>query len=457
MNEIFEPFEKSSEISFCDFNDCTISLEGARRNQIVFYKNRNDQRSSEIFRSRLSCGRPGLLVLINRPSFELSVPHIVVPEAEFLKVQRLTLKKLFELKRVPKLAAVTGTNGKTTTAFLLMQLLHQSGLKAGFAGTIGVYINNKKIPHSFNTTSPGLIDLWKLVYENQDLDVLCLEASSHALDQDRFFGFSLDVAAFTNFSRDHLDYHKSFEAYFDAKRKIFNYLKDSGECFLTDLQIKVIDQLHDSRVKKVKLLSIDLENIFFRIRYNLENLTLAKEMSDCILGRHVKYDYKRLIPPPGRLDLISRGKDSFVAVDFAHTPDAVENVISEVRASFPEHGIKVVFGCGGNRDKKKRELMGEIVSGLSDFFYITNDNPRDESPDEIIEDIKVGVIDNSSYVIEKDRRLAIISAIKSMGARQIVLILGKGHEDYQIAKGKKTYFNDKEIVLEYLKNDENKN
>ena len=213
--------------------------------------------------------------------------------------------------------------------------------------------------------------------------------------------------------------------------------------------------MNDSRVQKVDLLDEPVRNIFFQVKYNLENLTLAQEMANHLLGRVENYDLQKITPPPGRLDLVKIREDFIAAIDFAHTPDAVENVIKEVRVSFPHYRVVVVFGCGGNRDRKKRELMGEIVSGLSDFFYITNDNPRDESPDEIIEDIKVGVIKNSSFVVEKDRKKAINTALCSVESKSIVLILGKGHEDYQIIKGKKSYFNDKEIVLEFLKNDEN--
>ena len=221
MNEIFEDLDKSNNLSFDNLNDCTINLEKAEKNQIVFYKNRNDQRSVEAFKNRLSGSNPGLLILTNKPTFEISHPFIIVPEGSFLGVQKKVLEKLFPLKEVPKIAAVTGTNGKTTTAFLLMQLIQQKGLSVGFAGTIGVYKNSSKIPHEFSTTSPSFIDLWKLIFKNDDLNILCLEASSHALDQDRFYGFEFDVVSFTNFSRDHLDYHHSFDSYFDAKKESF--------------------------------------------------------------------------------------------------------------------------------------------------------------------------------------------------------------------------------------------
>ena len=172
---------------------------------------------------------------------------MVVGESDFLEVQKKTLEVLFPVKCFPQILAITGTNGKTTTAFLLMQLINQKNKMAGFVGTTGVYINDKKIDHSFTTTSPGLIDFWKINYQNQDLDYLCIEASSHALDQKRFYGFKFSNVAFTNITRDHLDYHENFENYFEAKRKILDYLDEHGRCFVIESEEEILNKLNDGR------------------------------------------------------------------------------------------------------------------------------------------------------------------------------------------------------------------
>lgn len=453
LKEIFSKYDQSPSI--CDFSlidDCSININSSRKNQIVFYKNHNDEKSVSLFESRLEKVSPGLIVLTNKPKNKIEHPFVVVGESDFLEVQKKTLEVLFPVNKFPQILAITGTNGKTTTAFLLMQLLNQKNKMAGFVGTTGVYVNDKKIDHSFTTTSPGLIDFWKINYQNQELGYLCIEASSHALDQKRFYGFKFSNVAFTNITRDHLDYHENFENYFEAKRKILSYLDEHGRCFVIDTEEEIFNKLNDKRAALVSKIEPDSTQPFFSVDFNQKNLGVAVALAKSVLGEEVSFDYSLLAPPNGRLDITSFGDSNLGIVDFAHTPDAVENVLSEVKKGFPDHVIKVVFGCGGNRDKKKREEMGEIVSALSSNFVITNDNPRDEDPESIVQDILPGVIKGADYQIELDRKKAIEDSISSMNKREILLILGKGHEDYQLVKGVKTYFSDKEVLLSAIKN-----
>ena len=443
--------ESSLPIDLSKIADCSIDLEKATEDVIVFYKNHNDEKSVNLLEKRLEGSSAGLVVFINKPKRKVILPHVVVDENNFLDCQRKVLSILFPIKKTPKVLAITGTNGKTTTAFLLMQILNQNGYDACFVGTTGLFLNGKKIPHDFQTTSPGLIDFWKIIFRNKKIDYFCIEASSHALDQKRFFGFHFDEVAFTNITRDHLDYHKNFESYFLAKKKILDYLKPDGRCFVLDSEDEIFQKLSDKRCVKVKVPEIKRNHPFFNVDFNKKNLAIAEAISAKIVGPGFSCNYDELDPPNGRLEIISFGEDNFGVVDFAHTPDAVENVLSEIKKAFPNHSIKVVFGCGGNRDKKKREEMGEIVSALSNSFVITNDNPRDEDPESIVQDILPGVIQGVGYQVELDRKKAIESSVKSMEKREILLILGKGHEDYQLAKGVKTYFSDKEVLLNSIK------
>jgi UDP-N-acetylmuramoyl-L-alanyl-D-glutamate--2,6-diaminopimelate ligase len=454
LERIFEKIDSTllkKKIDFSALDDCSINLDSSKKNQIIFYKNHNDEKSLNLLHARLSSANPGLIIFTNRPKIKVKYSFIVVSEKKFLLIQRKILEILFPISRFPKVFAITGTNGKTTTAFLLMQLLEQVGKSAGFVGTTGLYIRNKKVDHDFTTTSPGLIDFWKINQKYNDLKFLCVEASSHALEQERFFGFEFEHVAFTNITRDHLDYHKTFDSYFEAKKKILKYLTESGHCFVLDSEEEIYQKLDDSRCRKVSKMEQDHLPEFFKVEFNKKNLALALAILEASLGDRFNFDFNNLVPPDGRLDLVSFGDGNLGVVDFAHTPDAIENVLSEVKNGYPNHKVRVVFGCGGNRDKKKRELMGEIVSALSDEFIITNDNPRDEEPDLIIEDILIGVLKGSRFQVEMDRKKAIQISVDKMMKDEILLILGKGHEDYQLVKGNKTSFSDKKILIESIK------
>ena len=433
-------------------NDCSIYLESATFKQIVFYRNHNNERSIMSFKKRLDNRSPGLLVLISKPKEKIKHPFIVCSEEDFLLLQKNVLEILFPLRSRPLIAAITGTNGKTTTGYVLMQLLNQLGLSVVFAGTNGLFLNGKKVKHEFGTTSPSFIDLWKIHFNYNDCFAIIVEASSHGLSQGRFYNFEFKTSAFTNISRDHLDYHKTFEEYFQAKNMIFKYLASDGNCFVLEDQKVIQEKTSDTRLMVVNVLKEETNNIFFDVSYNIGNLSLAVAMANALTNKKNKFSYGSILAPEGRLELFRVAKDKLAIVDFAHTPDAVENVISEVKRAFDGFKVRVIFGCGGNRDKLKRELMGEVVSGLSDSFIITNDNPRDEDPLAIIEDIKKGIIKGTAFRIEMDREMAIESELDVLEQKEILLILGKGHENYQVEKGIKRFFSDQDVIKKWIQN-----
>ena len=370
-----------------------------------------------------------------------------------------------------KLIGVTGTNGKTTTCFLTYQILNNLGVNAAYIGTNGFYY--KDVKKDLNNTTPELLELYKLLVcaYNNGITHVVMEVSSHALDQNRVEGLSFSAGAFTNLTQDHLDYHKSMDNYLNAKLKIFNYLNNSpfivnvdvpySEKFLknnyftlgekgTDYKL-ISEELKEDKTKITFVnnnntyeVTINLISHFNVINY-LTSLGLINklgfEINDIIRAS------MNIYPPKGRIETIKVG-NGLAIIDYAHTPDAVEKIIM----AFKENKlgkIITVIGCGGDRDPLKRPIMGNLATSLSDHVIFTNDNPRTEDPNKIIADIIEGVYSNN-YQIENDREKAINMALDLIHDKDIVLILGKGHEEYQEINHVKHHFSDREIVNNYL-------
>lgn len=450
--ELFEVEQLNTSI----LDNCEISLESATESDIVFYNNKNDAKSLELLKERLSNSSVGLLVLAHRPKMKINRPYAVAQEGKFLDAQKHFLNQLFPINKNPKIIAITGTNGKTTSTFLAQQLLNQVGVKAVAIGTTGVW-GDQKYSFQFKTTTPSYIDLWKIFSSLQDeVSFFFLEASSHALEQNRFGNFNFISAAWTNLTRDHLDYHQDMKSYFNAKKKILDFLIPEGRLILPSSQSSLREQLSSvPNLDIVEFSEAEKELIsevpFFKLQYNQENLLLAYKLAKSVCEDVNLDKVGSLKAPPGRFDLISKRENSYVVVDYAHTPDAVENVIASAREAFPGFAIKVIFGCGGSRDRQKRSMMGEIVSGLSDEFIITNDNPRKEKPEAILQDIVSGILPAVKYNVELDRAKAIEIGVKNLSTKEILLILGKGHETEQIFEDKTIYFSDHDEVMNNLK------
>ncbi len=372
---------------------------------------------------------------------------------------------------------VTGTNGKTTTTYLIDSILSCAGKKCGVIGTINCRFGHKTIP--LNNTTPHLLDLCAYLSQMKESGCACcaMEVSSHALEQGRVDGIDFRVGIFTNLTQDHLDYHKDMESYFMAKAKLFLSLKESATAVIN------IDDPFGQRLTgmaRSKRLSYGLhhgadviaEHIQLGFRetnfvmsigrnqchittrlvgqYNVYNI-LAAAAACHALGvkmEDIRQGVENMEHVPGRLESVDCGQKFSVFVDYAHTDDALRNVLMNLRA-VKKTRIILVFGCGGDRDKSKRVKMGRVASELADFSIVTNDNPRSENPQEIVERIVAGFA-HDRYLIILDRKDAIARALAMAQAGDVVVIAGKGHENYQIVKDKKIHFDDRDVAKEFL-------
>lgn len=387
------------------------------------------------------------------------------------------------------LVGITGTNGKTTTAHLVEHIASTLGKTTGMIGTVGIDIAGKALPADH--TTPESCDLQHIFAEMRDAgcDVVAMEVSSHALDLDRVWDSTFAVTAFTNLTQDHLDYHKTFEAYFAAKRRLFsadypakrviNIDSTWGERLVADAleqgdevittgfaenaDIHPIEIAYDVARTRI-VLGVRGEAIAFEYplvgKFNVENVMTAFGIA-LELG-FAPHDIARALsdvpPVPGRIEHVmlgpgegsDRARQIAVYVDYAHTPDAIEKALASVKQLTKGKTI-VVFGCGGDRDATKRPLMGKAALA-ADFAVVTSDNPRTESPDAIIEDIVAGMQEcGERFSVEPDRKRAIEHALSLAHPGDSVLIAGKGHEDYQIIGTTKHPFDDREVARQALK------
>lgn len=372
-----------------------------------------------------------------------------------------------------KLIGVTGTNGKTTICYLIYSIMKMLDIKCAYIGTIGYY-RDKKIKDLSNTT-PDILEIYNLLRDaySNNYEYVVMEVSSHALDYKRVEGLKFDVLVFTNLTEDHLDHHKTMGNYLQSKLKIFNYFKDGG-IIIVNSDSYYGKYFMRNNYKKVgkegdyKIISYDntfngtdivfeIDNRVYNVHINLINLyNVYNYLMALAVINVLGIDIDRIIEvsskleaPKGRCDMI-RYNNALIVIDYAHTPDAVSNVISGFRR-MSEGRIITIIGCGGNRDRKKRPIMGEIATSKADFVIFTNDNPRGEDENTIMGDILNGV-NKDNYIVIFDRKKAIEEGIKRLKEGDILLILGKGHEDYQIIGSNIYHFDDKEVALEYIKN-----
>jgi len=376
------------------------------------------------------------------------------------------------------LIGITGTNGKTTTAYLIATILKEMGKKVGIIGTIFYKYAEKTIPSSLTTPDPlNLHRLFKEMLSSGVTDVV-VEVSSHGLYYQRVSGCQFQVAVFTNLSHEHLDFHQNMEDYFQSKKLLFtHYLSKNGYAIvnlddpwgrrlLNEINTPSLTYGLSPKAKvwaeKPKFFLDGLEANFhtpngsFHLysplvgEPNILNLlaAIAVGITLKIPIDVIKNALTKAKAVPGRLERFF-SNDINVFIDYAHTPDALEKALKTLRPLCKGRLI-TVFGCGGNRDREKRPLMGKVASHLSDIVVITDDNPRNEPPSQIIKDIEAG-LDKRNYHIIPNRREAIAWAIKNAKSGDIILIAGKGHEDYQIIGNKKYHLSDREEVIKNLK------
>ncbi len=372
-----------------------------------------------------------------------------------------------------KLVGITGTNGKTTTATLMYKMVRLMGHKAGLLSTVCNYIDNEVVPSTHTTPDPISINSLMAKMVQAGCEYCFMEVSSHSAHQHRIAGLDFNGAMFSNITHDHLDYHKTFKSYIEAKKLFFDNL--GSEAFaLTNLDDKNgLVMLQNTKAKKytysckrmadfnAKVIERHLDSTLLELDgcqvwtkftgdFNAYNLLVVYATS-ILLGfdkETVLENLSLLVPVAGRFETIV-SKDGVVAVvDYAHTPDAVENVLKTLQTLKRDNRIITVVGAGGDRDKTKRPEMAKVACELSDMVILTSDNPRSEEPMDILNDMMAGVPAECADIVKVviDRAEAIKNAIDSANGGDVVLVAGKGHEDYQEIKGVKYHFDDKEII-----------
>jgi UDP-N-acetylmuramoyl-L-alanyl-D-glutamate--2,6-diaminopimelate ligase len=416
------------------------------------------------------------------PPYPVDIPWVVVKDARKALAQ-ISVEFFSHPSREITLVGITGTNGKTTTSYLIESIIKAAGRDVGVIGTINYRVRGKERPAP--TTTPQSFDLQQLLREmiTEGMQYVVMEVSSHALDQERVRGCHFDVGVFTNITPEHLDYHEDMDGYFAAKKRFFNEILSESEkepCTIINLDDPLLRDLQKKLpplrgmtygLNQGEVKAAHREISFEGIEATLSSPLGPLEIRTSLIGEYNLYNIMAAtcvgislnIPPdaitqgikdlslvPGRMEQVGDG-NPWVLVDYAHTPDALEKAITEVRR-LASGRVFVVFGCGGDRDKTKRAPMGRIGVQWSDLAIITSDNPRTEDPLMIIKDIEMGAKEVSPYryLVIPDRREAIKKAIALAAPKDCVLIMGKGHETYQIIGEQRLSFDDREEARQAL-------
>ncbi|MFA9398756.1 MAG: UDP-N-acetylmuramoyl-L-alanyl-D-glutamate--2,6-diaminopimelate ligase [Clostridiaceae bacterium] len=375
-----------------------------------------------------------------------------------------------------KIIGITGTNGKTTSSYMIKAILEEAGYKTGLIGTIANYISDKKVPSMW--TTPESPELHRLLNDMvvAGVEYVIMEVSSHSLCLKRVYGIEFNVGIFTNLTRDHLDFHKTFENYFNSKLMLFNSSKVSliniddeyGKKIISNLENVFTYSLQDKGNVNAKDIEINSKGASFNLAYKNEEKkininipgsynvynALASASLAIIEGipyKSIKGGLSKLSGVSGRCEIVSNKYNLpfDIVLDYAHTPDGLENILKTAR-DFTKGRLICVFGCGGDRDKIKRPQMGEIASNICNLVIVTSDNPRSEDPNLIIKDIVKG-ISKENYRIMENRHEAIKMSMKLAHKDDVIVIAGKGHEDYQILKTGKIHFDEHEVVDDLVK------
>jgi len=425
----------------------------------------------------------GAVAVVSESSRALGVDvaHIQVPRAR-RALAEIANAYFGDLSHHMKVVGITGTNGKTTTSYMIRNILRDGGFLPGLLGTVAYEVGVHVLPATRTTPeAPDIHSMFQRMHEH-GCDSVVMEVSSHALALERVHGIDFSVSVFTNLTQDHLDYHRNMDAYFDAKARLFRARENSrgGSAVINiddawgarlaaepEITSEILTYGFEDRAQvRASAASVDVHGTRFKVstpwgngkvhlqllgRFNIHNALAA-----IAAGGLCNIELKRMIRSlenidaiPGRLELVSRRKGRQVFVDYAHTDDALRNVLSTLR-EICKGRLIVVFGCGGNRDRGKRAKMGQAACELADYSIITSDNPRKEDPGAIVGDIIQGHDDKSRFEVVLDRRKAIEQGIGMMARKDILLVAGKGHEDYQELDGIVIPFNDRNVIEELV-------
>lgn len=424
-----------------------------------------------------AAAKSGCCAVVAERQTEAKVPHIIVKDSR--AVYPLICANFFgNPAKKMKLVGVTGTNGKTTTTFLIKHILEQNGHKSGLIGTIQNMAGDAILPSHFTTPEPfELHSLFKTMYEN-GCEYVVMEVSSQALAQHRAEGLHFAAAVFTNLTQDHLDYHKTMENYLKAKQMLFKIcdkgiiniddpnapdMINAAECKVLTYSAKDMNADYTARNIRMRSDGVDYEivgmGIIGRVMIGIPgSFSVMNSLSAIACSVSLGLPLKGVIDAlkttrgvKGRIEVVPTGRDFTVIIDYAHTPDALEKILNVING-FKKGRLVALFGCGGDRDKTKRPIMGKIAAELADYMVVTSDNPRTEQPAAIIEDILEGVKGTKTpYKVIENRKEAIAYALKNAQKDDIILLAGKGHEDYQVLGKEKIHFDEREVIAEILK------
>jgi UDP-N-acetylmuramoyl-L-alanyl-D-glutamate--2,6-diaminopimelate ligase len=430
MNKIEKAIQSSLNIQW--------KVELSNKDSLLFYIASNkEEKSQRMFEERLKKANYNY-VITNLKSTSENV--ISLNQEDCLRSMKTACDKFYPLPRYCGIA-ITGTNGKTTTADIIRQLLVLKNKNVLMIGTLGIYKNENKVD-DFKLTSPHYVDLRAALAQNlKDNEFLVIESSSHALHQKRQYGLKFDAIGFTSFSQDHLDYHKNMEDYFAAKLLLQRHCDKPFVISKSSHLLK--EKLKSYREYEVQ---IDHSNEYLKVSYNKINLDVSIGCLNQVGVSVSENEINKLKSSPGRFNII-KNKEQIFVIDFAHTPESLENILMAIKETYKKE-IVCVFGCGGNRDRSKRKIMGEIAERGANFSIITTDNPRFEEPVDIIKDIEKG-FSKKNFISIVDRHAAIKYAFDKF-KDHVILVAGKGHEEYIDAKGVRTFFSDYETIRELM-------
>ena len=432
----------------------------------------------------------GAAALVVNRVLDTALPQVVVKDCR-LALAMLADSFYGQPSQRMTTIGVTGTNGKTTTTYLIDKIMSDFGLKTGLIGTIQMKYDGRSFPMS--GTTPEALELQRSLSEmaQTGAQFCVMEVSSHALEQGRVKGTDFRTAVFTNLTQDHLDYHNSVDEYRNAKGLFFSrlgnaYAKDPKQrkyavlnaddkasvqfAKLTAAEV-ITYGLHEKADIRASNIAITAKGTTFHVdtfrgsadislkmigKFNVYNTmaAIAAALLEEVPLQDIKRSLESVPGVEGRVEAVDAGQPYAVIVDYAHTPDGLDNVLRTVK-EFAHGRILTVFGCGGDRDRTKRPIMGNIAAGLSDIVFITSDNPRTENPDHILKDIEAGLLEagvpEERYHLIVDRRQAIKKAIEMASPGDVVLIAGKGHETYQLIAGKVFDFDDRIVAKEAIR------
>ena len=464
----------SKKIKFLKYQNRNFSINSKKVNKNdIFFAIEGSKQSGSLYSSEaLSKGAYKVVTSKNTKNKN----YLIVKNVNKFLAEACSAK----YKEKPKnIIAVTGTNGKSSVANFYFQILKNLKINSAAIGTLGIFYKNKV--KRTNLTTPDIITIHKELnfLKKNKIDNVCLEASSHGLHQNRLDGINFTAGIFTNFTQDHLDYHKNLKNYLQAKLYLFSSLlkKNSFAILDTDIpEFSIISKICKKR--KIKILSfgskgnaiklishyyfgkkqiikINFLNKIYNIKLDLIGDFQIKNLFAAILASYLSVKnpdqiinvLSKIRSATGRMQYVGNKKKSAVVVDYAHTPDALKKSLQTLAKQFNKK-VDVVFGCGGDRDKGKRYKMGKIANQFASKIYLTNDNPRSENPTSIINQIKTGCLRGKIIL---DRKIAIKTAINNLNTESNLLIAGKGHENYQIINNQKKYFSDQKVSKFFLK------